>query len=107
MDKISRVKNEVLLKEWAEMIQSCKSSGLPVTQWCASNNLNYKTYYYRLRKVRERLCEVKETHQIVPVALPEVKAKSRIIIEASGVRAEVCGDVSHELLRTLIGSLKC
>ena len=107
MDKIARIKNEVNLKEWSEMIQNCQSSGLTITQWCENNNLKIKTYYYRLRKVRERLCEVKETHQIVPVSVPKLKIESRIIIEAAGVRAEVCGDVSPELLRTLIGSLKC
>lgn len=107
MDKTAKRKNEAMLKEWSEMIQTCKSSGMPVTQWCAENMLNIKTYYYRLRRVREGLCDMKETHEIIPISLPEVKAEGQIIIEASGVRAEVFGDVSHELLKILIGSLKC
>ena len=107
MDKTAKGKNEAMLKEWSEMIQTCKSSGMPVTQWCENNNLNIKTYYYRLRRVREGLCDMKETHQIVPVALPEAKTKGQIIIEASGVRAELSSEISPETLKTILGSLKC
>jgi len=79
IDKISRVQEEVKLREWSKKIQECKSSGLTVAQWCENNNLNIKTYYYRLRKVRESLCEIKERQEIVAVNfLEKEKSDSKI-----------------------------
>ena len=66
MDKIAEVKKQVQLREWAEMVRACRSSGMSVRRWCMENGVNQKTYYYRLRKVREFLCE--EQRDIVPVS---------------------------------------
>ena len=108
MDKIAKVKNEVRLKMWAETIQACTSSGLTVAQWCSNNNLNIKTYYYRLRKVRENLCEIKERQNIVAVNFPEkAKADSKITIKASGMTIELSAEVSAITLQTIIEALRC
>ena len=107
MGKISRVKEEVKLKAWSEKIQQCKSSGLTVAQWRENNSFNIKTYYYRLKKVRESLSEIKECHEIVPVYVHNSKPQGQIIIEAHGIRAELSGNISPELLTALMGSLKC
>ena len=86
MDKIAKVKNEVKLKMWSETIKVCTSSGLTVSEWCRNNGINVKTYYYRLRKVSENLCEIKECQNIVAVNFPEeIKSDSKITIKASGI----------------------
>jgi len=36
---------------WREMVRSCRNSGKTVGVWCRENNINVKTYYYRLRRV--------------------------------------------------------
>ena len=46
MDKISKIKTDVLMREWAEMVRECRSSGLTVKEWCINNDVNIKTYYY-------------------------------------------------------------
>ena len=108
MEKISRVNEEVKLREWSKKIQECKSSGLTVAQWCANNNLNIKTYYYRLRKVRESLCEIKERQEIVAVNfLEEEKSDSKITIKASGLFVEIPSDISAITLQTIIEALRC
>ena len=107
IDKIAKVKKEVKLREWSEMIQACQNIGITVAQWCAENMLNIKTYYYRVRKVREGICEIKDKHEIVPISVPVLKAESQIVIQTECVRIEVPENISPELLRTLIGSLKC
>ena len=33
------------LAEWSERVQACRSSGLPVKEWCERNNVCSKTYY--------------------------------------------------------------
>ncbi len=37
MNEIARVKNEVKLAQWAEMVKSRNESGLTVTDWCKQN----------------------------------------------------------------------
>ena len=50
---INEVKQEIRLREWSEQIERQQSSGLSVEQWCVKNGIKPKTYYYRLRRVRE------------------------------------------------------
>ena len=64
---IMSIKNKVRINEWREMVNAYRSSGLTVQQWCDLNGMNIKTYYYRLRKLREAICE--ETHDIVQIPL--------------------------------------
>lgn len=51
MNEIAKVKKEVKLKQWAEMVQLRNESGLTVSKWCDQNGVNVKTYYYRLKQV--------------------------------------------------------
>ena len=50
---INEVKQEIRLREWSEQIERQQSSGMSVEQWCVKNGIKPKTYYYRLRRVRE------------------------------------------------------
>ena len=67
MNEIARVKNEVKLAQWAEMVKNRNESGLTVTDWCKQNSINLKTYYYRLKRLRQAVCNEIEQHDIVPV----------------------------------------
>lgn len=53
MDRIRQAKMEVRLNNWQRMYEEYLASGKTVLQWCAANNITPKTYYYRLRKLRE------------------------------------------------------
>lgn len=57
MDKIANVKAQLRLQEWAQIISDCQSSDMTVAAWCEINNINIKTYYYWLRKVRNHTLE--------------------------------------------------
>ena len=50
---ITEVKQNMRLCEWTAQIEAQQASGMSVQAWCAENGINEKTYYYRLRKVRE------------------------------------------------------
>lgn len=41
------------LHHWAEKIGQCHNSGMTVTAWCESQNINIKSYYYWQKQVRE------------------------------------------------------
>ncbi|TBL69951.1 IS66 family insertion sequence element accessory protein TnpA [Paenibacillus thalictri] len=51
------MRNRYRLQQWTEIIRECRSSGQTVVRWCAGHEVNVKSYYYWLRKVREAACE--------------------------------------------------
>lgn len=67
MSEIAMVKKEMKLAQWAEMVRQRNESGLTVTDWCKENGINLKTYYYRLKRMRQAVCNEIEQHDIVPV----------------------------------------
>lgn len=83
---IRNVNREVQLQQWQQQIMDCRSSGLTVGAWCEQNGMSKKTYYYHLRRVRERMIEANSA--IVPVG-------SRAL---SGEKIEIfCGDIKVAL----------
>ena len=66
MDRIRQAKREIRLNNWQRMYEEYLASGQTVQQWCADNNITPKTYYYRLRKLREGALK-QEQHEIVLV----------------------------------------
>ena len=108
IDRIMEIKNKVRISEWSEMVRDCRGSGLTVQQWCNSNGINIKTYYYRLRKVREALCE--DTHDIVQIPINSVNAvsiTSSIKINAGNLNVELPDTIPAATLRSVIEVLKC
>ena len=108
MDRIMAIKNKVHISEWGEMVGACRSSGLTVQQWCNSNGINIKTYYYRLRKVREALCE--DTHDIVQIPINSVNTAfvtSSIKINTGNLNVELPDTIPAATLRPVIEVLKC
>ena len=110
MDKIEQAKREVRLNNWQRMYEEYIASGQTVRQWCADNNITPKTYYYRLRKLREDALK-QEQHEIVPVrdSMEETKAPTDntgvIRITGRGITAELPKDISPELLTALLKGL--
>ncbi|MGN0653496.1 MAG: IS66 family insertion sequence element accessory protein TnpA [Oscillospiraceae bacterium] len=43
------------LKNWAQEVAECQSSGMTVSAWCELHRINIKTYYDHLRQIRESL----------------------------------------------------
>ncbi len=106
MDKIAIVKKEVQLRGWSEMEIARQRSGLTVTEWCEQEHISHSTYYYRLRKVRESLCEQ------IPVPVMEIAEQnqtesSAIRIVSGNVSVEMTADVPAEIITAVIGALKC
>ena len=73
---VRTMKHAAKLAEWSEKVQACRSSGLPVKEWCEQNNVCSKTYYTwergYLAEVSKQLAipeqlPVAQTNQIVRV----------------------------------------
>ena len=98
---ISTMKREVRLREWATQIEAQQTSGMTVQQWCAENGIRPKTYYYRLRKVREQC--VASAPAIVPLTMPKRTADIRI--EKNGLQITLPADISADTLAALVHAL--
>ena len=110
MDKITEAKKQVKLRNWQMMYSEYQVSGQTVRRWCEEKNLSTKTFYYRLRKLREATIK-QELHEIVPArgSVEETKAPTDntgvIRITGRGITAELPQDISLELLTALLKGL--
>lgn len=98
---ISAVKQELRLMDWAAQIEAQQASGMTVQKWCEDNGINPKTYYYHLRKLREKC--VASAPAIVP--LGSSKSSSDIQIEKNGLQISLPSDISAETLLALVREL--
>ncbi len=74
---------------------------MTVQEWCAENGISPKTYYYRLRKVREQC--IASTPAIVPLTMP--KQTKDIQINKNGLEITLPADVSVQTLVALVHEL--
>ena len=106
MDKIAIVKKELQLQNWSDKESARQKSGLTVTEWCRQEKISTSAYYYRLRRIRESLCEQ------IPVPVTEVTEKTKtdhaaIRIVSGDLKVEISSDVPSEKIAAIIGVLKC
>lgn len=108
MNEIAKVKKEVKLGQWTEMVKSRNESGLTVTDWCKQNGINLKTYYYRLKRLRQAVCNEIEQHDIVPVKLIAgiEPTAEKIELSVGDVKISLPDDFNEDALRRLIGVLR-
>lgn len=52
MSKVTKVRDDIRLKQWAKRICECQQSGSSVKGWCRENGVLEGSYYYYLRKLR-------------------------------------------------------
>ena len=108
MNEIAKMKKEAKLVQWAEMVRSRSESGLTVTDWCKENGINLKTYYYRLKRIRQAVCNEIEQHDIVPVE-PTASAETtaeKIELSVGDVKISLPDDFNESTLRRLLGVLR-
>lgn len=79
---ITAVKQEIRRRDWATQIEAQQASSMTALKWCEENEINLKTYYYHLRKLREKC--VSSAPTIVPLAVP--KQNNGIHIEKNGLQ---------------------
>ena len=47
-------------EHWLNLITQCRASGLTDRQWCIENGIPVSTFYYHVRALRKKACEVPE-----------------------------------------------
>ena len=88
MDQVTQAKTELRLQSWSELIAECQSSCMTVKDWCAMHDINIKTYYYWLRKIRKQVLD----NSPIPVnsTLPKA-AETQISFKKLEVESPVSG----------------
>lgn len=112
MDKITNAKTEFRLKQWTKIIQACQTSGMTVASWCEQNNVNVKSYYYRLRRIRSLACENQslevqsKEQQIVPVSFPQTKVLAAVTVHMNSIAVDITDGASKETIEAVLSALK-
>lgn len=108
-------------EHWLNLINQCRTSGLTDHQWCIENGIPASTFYYHVRALRKKACEVPETveaaaqkqevvripfleteqHLSDPVALPTPS----ICLEMQGVRIEIHEQAGADVIRNTLLAL--
>ena len=106
MDQVSIAKSELRFQQWTKLVAECQSSQMTVKAWCELNNINIKTYYYWLRKIRTAATEVLEP-QLVRLEEPErAEADSKIHIRYGEAELSLPEDVDLEAVTVLLNALR-
>ena len=98
---LAAIRQDVRLQEWSAQIEAQQASGLTVQQWCIENRIKPKTYYYRLKKVREQYID--SAPAIVPLNVSQQSADIRI--EKNGLQISLPANISPDTLLALVQML--
>ena len=114
---IVAVKREVQLSEWQRQIQERQEQGLTVDEWCMSMGISKGTYYHRLRKVREYMCQQmgvmegshpRETAQstaVVPIRVTQSREKAAIEMQLGELQIRFNESPDSEQLKIVLAAL--
>ena len=122
MSRVSAAKHQIYLSKWASIINECQSSGLTVVDWCDDNNINIKSYYYWLKKVREATLDnlpkavvnnLPEPNQDNPITFKKLEVESplpgfqpAVVIHLNGATVEVTNGTNRETVEAVLFALK-
>ncbi len=115
MDKIAEVKQVVRHDNWKRMYEEYQRSGMKVNDWCVMQGLSVKTFYYRLKVIREELLNETNQHDIVPVMkcktempsdMSTTKSDEKIHINGNGIEIELPTTISAELMIAILRGMR-
>lgn len=113
---IAAVKREVQLSEWQRQIQERQEQGRTVDEWCMSMGISKGTYYHRLRKVREYMCqsmggmkagasEERSRSAVVPIRVAQPTEKAAIEMQFGDLQIKFNETPDTEQLKVVLTTL--
>ena len=109
----TELKHQARQQKWVTAIQDCRSSGLPVRQWCRQRGITPSTYYRWEREVLSIADATLELPGAPTFAeLPAPKQQYRNVPECSATvrignsSMEFYHELSPELLKALVEALR-
>ena len=122
MDQVTRAKTELRLQGWSELIAECQSSCMTVKDWCAMHDINIKTYYYWLHKIRAKAlgnapvpAVSQEPAAIEPpikfrkleVQTPVSGMQAAVVIRLPQASVEVSAGTDQQTVEAVLRALRC
>lgn len=117
-------------RRWYDLIHQCRTSGKSDRQWLLENNICSPTFYYHVKQLRKKACDIPEnscnvvvgqTQEIVPLVIEDMPlSKSQPIITGSDspsneialrltvqrVSMEITNQATRELIQNVISALQ-
>lgn len=115
MDKIAEVRQVVRHENWKRMYEEYQRSGMKVNDWCVMQGLSVKTFYYRLKVIREEILNETDQHDIVPLmkcktGMPSdmgtSKPDEKIHITGNGIEIDLPATISAELITAILRGMQ-
>lgn len=106
---LQRANQHHRLVEWSQRVESCRSSGLTVGQWCQENRIAVSTYFSWQKKVFQALKEAQEvTFAEVPVmeSPQSSEQQAAAVMEVGGVRIQVYEGADTSTLQAILQAAK-
>ena len=90
------------------MVQERQSSGLSNREFCRQNGISEKTYYYRLRQLRESVISNSEQARTLfkLEESPPPAPAQMLCIQFCGARLELPGSVDMDAVAALLRSIQ-
>lgn len=102
-------------EQWLELITQCRASGLTDRQWCIQNGIPVSTFYYHIRALRKKACEIPvaadtavQKQEVVQIPLWKTEqdpaetaplSMPSICLQMQGVRIEIHEQAGAEVIR--------
>lgn len=104
------LKHEAKLREWAERVRACRSSGKSVSEWCREQGVASKTYYTWEREILGRagkaVMEVRPEGRIVAVGLETGQSEAAAWVRAGGVTVEIARGADAGTIRAILEAVR-
>ena len=117
---------------WFDLIQKCRTSGKSDYQWLKDNNIKSPTFYYHVKQLRKKVCELpeatkrsstSEVQEVVPVffrdeelSTPAVPLKASaqettdhtaaVRIQIHGIYVEISNAASQTVIQNTLSALR-
>ena len=107
----------VRAEQWRRIVTDCinRDPKISKRQWCRENGILPKTFYYRLRVLREEACSlmnlesnksaVKPEPEFVRVGFPNAVNASGIRIKLDSAEISISPDASNEHVRMVLEAI--
>ena len=114
-------------QRWLELIQQCRTSGKSDNQWLEENNIKSPTFYYHVKKLREKACEIpkpqhvcrNDVQEVVPLIVEEptavvsveepvnaVNDTVAVRLTMQGVSVEIANNATQEVIKNTLTALR-
>ena len=98
------VRREYRLQEWAKIVERCRESGMSNREFCRENGISEKTFYYRLRQLRE--AAIDQVPRLVELEGPAVPREGLLRIQYRGASLELPENIDMDALAALLRSIQ-